>query len=283
VRKLKRDKTILEQKVRDRTAEIQRQKDEISEQKKEIMDSIQYAQKIQKAVLPSDQKIEQSLPEHFIFYRPRDIVSGDFYWISAIEDRVIFAAVDCTGHGVPGAFMSMLGVSFLNEIISRSRRPSAGKILDQLRANVKETLSQSEEGGTKDGMDIALCIYDRQKMTLQYAGAHNPLILIRDGELTEFKADLMPIGIHIVEEKNFSNHNIKVQKGDCFYVFSDGFQDQFGGAEGKKFLSRSMKRMFCDVHSQPMLKQKELIEKTMQQWMKGHEQVDDMIILGVRI
>ncbi len=283
VRKLRRDKAVLETKVKERTAEIQRQKDEISDQKKEIMDSIYYARRIQKAVLPSDKKIDESLPEHFIYYKPRDIVSGDFYWISTMENRIIFAAVDCTGHGVPGAFMSMLGVAFLNEIVSRNRRPSAGRILDNLRANVKETLSQAEEGGTKDGMDIALCIYDPFKMTLQYAGAHNPLYLIRNGEFSEYKADTMPIGIHIVEEKNFKNHNIKVEKGDCIYVFSDGFQDQFGGPAGKKFLSRSMKQLFCDIHKHPMPKQKEIIDETMQRWIKGQEQIDDMIILGLRI
>lgn len=283
VRKLKRDKAILEQKVRERTAEIQRQKDEISEQKKEIIESIEYARRIQKAVLPSDRKVQQNLPEHFILYLPRDIVSGDFYWISSLDGKIIFAAADCTGHGVPGAFMSMLGVSFLNEIVNRSKRISAGRILDHLRANVKETLSQSEEGGTKDGMDIALCIYEPAKMTLQFAGAHNPLYLIRDGELIEYKADIMPIGIHIVEEKNFRTHTIKVRPGDCFYLFSDGFQDQFGGEEGKKFLSKSLKTMFLEVHTRSMPEQKELIHKELQDWMNGYEQVDDIIILGVRI
>jgi len=283
VRKLKRDKAILEEKVKERTAEIQRQKDEISDQKKEILDSIHYARRIQKAVLPSDQKVEQSLPEHFILYLPRDIVSGDFYWISSIDDRVIFAAADCTGHGVPGAFMSMLGVSFLNEIVNKSKRLSAGRILDNLRANVKETLSQSEEGGTKDGMDIALCIYDKSKMTIQYAGAHNPLYLLRSGELTEFKADNMPIGIHIVEETKFKNHNIKVEQGDCIYIFSDGFQDQFGGKYGKKYLSKNLKIMFTEVHQQPMPKQKDMIHQTLMEWMEGVDQVDDIIILGIRI
>ncbi len=283
VRKLKRDKLLLEQKVRERTAEIQRQKDEISDQKKEIMDSIHYAQRIQKAVLPSDRMVEQNLPEHFIFYLPRDIVSGDFYWISSVENRTVFAAADCTGHGVPGAFMSMLGVSFLNEIVNKSRRLNAGRILDNLRANVKETLSQSEKGSAKEGMDIALCIYDREKMTMQYAGAFNPLYLVRNGELTEYKADTMPIGIHIVQETNFKNHTIKVEAGDCFYIFSDGFQDQFGGGEGKKFLSKSMKQMFLEIHGQPMQKQREIVHKTLQEWMNGFDQVDDIVVLGVRI
>jgi serine phosphatase RsbU (regulator of sigma subunit) len=283
VRKLRRDKAVLEEKVKQRTAEIQRQKDEISEQKKEIMDSIHYAQRIQKAVLPSDHNVEEVLPEHFILYHPRDIVSGDFYWVSAIDHRVIFAAADCTGHGVPGAFMSMLGISFLNEIVNKNKRLSAGKILDNLRATVKETLSQSEQGGTKDGMDIALCIYDKTRNTVQYAGAFNPLYLIRNNELTVYKADSMPIGIHIVEETKFRNHTIKVEPGDCFYIFSDGFQDQFGGEKGKKFLSKSMKRMFTEVHKQPMPKQKEIIQQVLMDWMNGYEQVDDIIVLGVRI
>jgi serine phosphatase RsbU (regulator of sigma subunit) len=227
--------------------------------------------------------VEETLPEHFILYLPRDIVSGDFYWISTLENRTIIAAADCTGHGVPGAFMSMLGVSFLNEIVNRNKRLSAARILDQLRDAVKETLSQSEKGSTKEGMDIALCIFDRARMTLQYAGAHNPLYLIRDGELTEYKADQMPIGIHIVEEKKFRNHTIHVEKGDCFYVFSDGYQDQFGGEKGKKFLSGSMKRMFCEIYRQPMPMQKDIIQQKLKQWMDGHEQVDDILILGIRI
>ncbi len=283
VQKLKRDKAILEEKVRQRTAEIQRQKDEISDQKKEIMDSIHYAQRIQKAVLPSDSKVEKELPEHFILYLPRDIVSGDFYWISSIDDKIVFAAADCTGHGVPGAFMSMLGVSFLNEIVNKSKRLSAGSILNELRANVKHTLSQSEEGESRDGMDIALCVFDPSKMTLQYAGAYNPLYLIRNGELTEFRADRMPIGIHAGEEAGFKNHNVKVEPGDCFYIFSDGFQDQIGGEQGKKFLSKSMKLMFAEIHKQPMTKQKEIVYNTLQQWMKGFQQVDDIIVLGIRI
>jgi serine phosphatase RsbU (regulator of sigma subunit) len=283
VRKLKRDKALLEEKVRERTAEIQRQKDEISDQKKEIMDSIHYARRIQKAVLPSDRKAEQDLPEHFILFLPRDIVSGDFYWISTVENRTVIAAADCTGHGVPGAFMSMLGVSFLNEIVNKSRHLNAGRILDHLRDYVKETLSQKEEGSTRDGMDIALCIFDRARMTLQYAGAFNPLYLVRKGELTEYKADVMPIGIHIVKETGFTNHAIKVEPGDCFYIFSDGFQDQFGGEQGKKFLSKSMKKLFLEVNEQPMQKQQEIIHKTLQEWMAGYDQVDDILVLGVRI
>jgi len=283
VQKLRRDNHILEEKVRQRTAEIRKQKDEISEQKKEIMDSIHYAQRIQKAVLPTDHVIQECMPEHFILYLPRDIVSGDFYWIGTKDDKVIFAAADCTGHGVPGAFMSMLGVSFLNEIVNKSRRLSSGKILDQLRDSVKETLSQSEEGESKDGMDIALCVLDRKNLTLQYAGAFNPLYLIRNNELTEYKANRMPIGIHAGEEIKFTDHTIKLKAGDCLYISSDGFQDQIGGEKGKKFLSKSMKALLTEVHSQPMLKQKEILDDVLGQWMKGFQQIDDIIVLGVKV
>jgi serine phosphatase RsbU (regulator of sigma subunit) len=283
VRKLKRDNQILEEKVRERTAEIRKQKDEIAEQKKEIMDSIHYAQRIQKAALPTEHVIQESMPEHFIFYLPRDIVSGDFYWIGSKEGKTIFAAADCTGHGVPGAFMSMLGVSFLNEIVNKSRSLNSGKILDRLRDHVKETLSQSEEGESKDGMDIALCVLDSKKMTLQYAGAYNPLYLIRDKELSEYKANRMPIGIHVGEESRFTDHTIQLRKGDCIYVFSDGFQDQIGGEKGKKFLSKSMKALLTEIHNQPMMKQKEVLGDVLGQWMKGFQQVDDILILGVRI
>ncbi|MCK4745927.1 MAG: SpoIIE family protein phosphatase, partial [Bacteroidales bacterium] len=211
------------------------------------------------------------------------IVSGDFYWAAEKNDKLIVTAADCTGHGVPGAFMSMLGVSFLNEIVNKSKRLSCGRILDELRTSVKETLSQSEEGESKDGMDIALCVLDKAKMTLQYAGAHNPLYLIRNAELTEYKADRMPIGIHGGEESEFRNHNIKVQSGDCIYIFSDGFQDQIGGEKGKKFLSKSLKLMITEVHMQPMPKQKEIMNQTLQKWMKGFQQIDDIILMGMRI
>ena len=158
-----------------------------------------------------------------------------------------------------------------------------GKILDQLRDHVKETLSQSEEGGSKDGMDIALCILDQQKMTLQYAGAFNPLYLIRDSELTEYKADRMPIGIHIVEESKFSDNTVKLNKGDCIYIFSDGYQDQIGGEQDKKFLSKSLKALLTEVHSQPMENQKQVLHDVIKQWMQGYQQVDDILVLGVRV
>ena len=284
VQKLERDKRILEQKVRERTAEIERQKNEIAAQQKEIMDSIHYAQRIQRAVLPKHEKISELLPENFILYMPRDIVSGDFYWMKSIGDLVIFAAADCTGHGVPGAFMSMLGVSFLNEIVSRDEKFTASFILQRLRDLVKTTLSQTgKEGEAKDGMDIALIIYDKKKRKCQYAGAYNPLYLIRNSELSEVKADRMPIGIYQADEKEFTNNELHLQKGDCLYIFSDGFSDQIGGDKGKKFLSKTMKDLLVQIHAEPMSKQKDILQKTLSDWMGSFSQVDDVMVAGLRI
>lgn len=283
VRKLKRDKIILEQKVRERTAEIERQKNEIQTQKEEIMDSIHYAQKIQNAILPSPKKIEEILPENFILFLPRDIVSGDFYWMTRQDKYSVFAAVDCTGHGVPGAFMSMLGVSFLNEIVNKTSELKASIILEQLRSLVKTTLSQSYESESKDGMDISLCILNHKTLTLQYSGAFNPLYLIRNNELQEYKADRMPIGFHFGPETVFTNHEMKLKKNDCLYIFSDGYIDQIGGEKGKKFLSKTMKTTLLSIHQEPMLQQKEILLNTLQDYMGKYQQVDDILIIGIRI
>jgi serine phosphatase RsbU (regulator of sigma subunit) len=283
VRKLQRDKQMLEQKVLERTAEIQRQKDEIAEQKKEIMDSIYYARRIQKAVLPDDHLVNKNMPEHFVLYLPRDIVSGDFYWIAEKEKHTIFAAADCTGHGVPGAFMSMLGMSYLKEIVNKSKRLSSARILDRLRDHVKATLSQSTKGGQQDGMDIALCILNKEGKSLQYSGAFHPLYLIRNGNLTEYKPDLMPIGIYIRKEKPFNSYNIRTAVGDCFYIFSDGYVDQFGGENRKKFLARSFRKLLLSIHNKPMQEQREILLETLKQWMDGYEQVDDILVVGFRI
>jgi serine phosphatase RsbU (regulator of sigma subunit) len=281
--KLQRDKRILEQKVWERTALIQRQKNEIETQKQEIMDSILYAQRIQKAILPSSEEVHKILPENFILFLPRDIVSGDFYWMTRQNDYSVFAAVDCTGHGVPGAFMSMLGVSFLNEIVNNIRKLKANLILEQLRTLVKTTLSQSYEGETKDGMDIALCILNHKTNELQYSGAFNPLYLIRDNKLMEIKADRMPIGIYHDSEPNFTNNKIQLQKLDCLYIFSDGYVDQFGGSSGKKLLTKTLKEILLKIHSEPMARQKDVLYETLHQWKGDYKQVDDILMMGIRI
>jgi len=281
--KLQKDKRILEQKVWERTALIQRQKNEIETQKQEIMDSILYAQRIQKAILPTSEVVHKILPENFILFLPRDIVSGDFYWMTRQNDYSVFAAVDCTGHGVPGAFMSMLGVSFLNEIVNKTRKLKANLILEQLRTLVKTTLSQSYEGETKDGMDIALCILNHKTNELQYSGAFNPLYLIRDNNLLEVRADRMPIGIYYDSEPNFTNNKIQLQKLDCLYIFSDGYVDQFGGNSGKKLLTKTLKEILLKIHAEPMARQKDILYETLHQWKGDYKQVDDILMMGIRI
>jgi serine phosphatase RsbU (regulator of sigma subunit) len=281
--KLQKDKSMLEQKVRERTALIQKQKDEIEIQKQEITDSILYAQRIQKAVLTSSEEIQRILPENFILFLPRDIVSGDFYWMTQKNDYSVFAAVDCTGHGVPGAFMSMLGVSFLNEIINETSDFKANVILEKLRTLVKKTLSQSIDAETKDGMDIALCILNNKTNELQYAGAFNPLYLIRNNNLLEIKGDRMPIGIYQYTETDFTNNEIQLQKDDCLYIFSDGYVDQFGGNSGKKLLTKTLKETLLKIHPEPMVKQKEMLQESLHNWKGYYKQIDDILIIGIRI
>lgn len=283
-RKLQQDKKILAQKVKERTIEIERQRDQIALQNKEITSSIMYAKRIQSAVLPSKDLIERLLPQHFILFKPRDIVSGDFYWITEKDDKVILVASDCTGHGVPGAFMSMLGVSLLNEIINNVQELSACEILNQLRSNVKKTLSQKgRQDETKDGMDLVLCIFDFGRQTVQFAGAYNPLWLIRDNELIVFKGDKMPIGIYVGAEKPFTCQDIEIKKNDIIYLLSDGYADQFGGPDEKKFKSGNLKELLLAIHKKPLSQQKEMLDKTIEDWKGDLQQIDDIMIMGLKI
>jgi len=254
-----------------------------AEQRK-ITESITYASKIQAAVLPPHELIRQYLPDHFIFFLPRDIVSGDFYWFSVNRNRVYFAAVDCTGHGVPGAFMSMLGFTMLNQIVSTNEDLTAAEILNRLREDVKEALHQK---GTMnephDGMDLALCVLDTEEFSLQFSGARNPLYLIRHGELIQYSGDLMPIG-HAgkLESRPFTNHLIQLQKDDMVYVFSDGYTDQFGGESGQKFKRSLFKKTLLSIHEEPLDVQERLLKETLDTWKLNYEQVDDILVLGIR-
>ena len=283
-RKLQQDKKILAQKVKERTIEIEKQRDQIALQNKEITSSIMYAKRIQSAVLPAEDLIERLLPQHFILFKPRDIVSGDFYWITEKDGKIILVASDCTGHGVPGAFMSMLGVSLLNEIINNVKELSACEILNQLRSNVKKTLSQKgRQDETKDGMDLVLCIFDFDKGKVQFAGAYNPLWLIRDNELMVFKGDKMPIGIYVGAERPFTCHDIKIKKNDLIYLLSDGYADQFGGPDEKKFKSGNLKELLLQIHKKPFSQQKEILDKTIEDWKGDLQQIDDIMIVGLKI
>lgn len=283
--RLKQEKIRLEGIVRERTAEIREQRDEISDQKKSIEDSILYARRIQRAILPSDEFAEEILPEHFILFRPRDIVSGDYFWMNKIGHLTIIVAADCTGHGVPGAFMSMLGVSFLNEIVLKDNIVEPHKILNKLRDRVKKTLKQEgKDGEAKDGMDVAVIVIDEKKRKLNFAGAYNPVYIFRGSELIEIKADRMPIGIYIKERESFTLNEFDYDKGDTFYIFSDGYPDQFGGAKGQKFRSKALKGLLASIQDKSMAEQNEILNKTIIDWMgEDNEQIDDMVIVGVRM
>ncbi|MBQ1697338.1 MAG: DUF4154 domain-containing protein [Bacteroidales bacterium] len=267
--------------------EISKQKEEIASQNEKIIESIVYAQNIQRAVMPTMEYFDQYLPEHFILLKPRDIVSGDFYWGTHIGDKFVYTAADCTGHGVPGAFMSLLGISFLNEIAGRSnaRTVSAADILNALRKKIITYLHQTgKEGEQQDGMDMALCIYDKEGAKLQYAGAFNPLVIIRDGTLTQYDADEMPIGYYENQTARFTNHVIDVKKGDMAYMFSDGYADQFGMVEGrkKKYLIKRFKEFLLEIHTLGMKEQEQRLDDNLTQWRGDLKQLDDVLVLGTR-
>lgn len=260
-------------------AEMQR--DQIAYQKKHITDSIHYALRIQRAILPSLELFSDKI-EHFVLYKPRDIVSGDFYWVNHREESWIVIAADCTGHGVPGAFMSMLGISFLNEIVNNRniRRPDL--ILNELRENIIQALKQMDSHNTvKDGMDISVCSLDYKQSVLEWAGANNPLLLIQGGELNTVKADKMPVAIHDIMEP-FTLHRFVLKKGDTLYIFSDGYNDQFGGPNQKKFLSKNFKDTIMSMQDLSMLDQGKKLDDTFEEWRKDVEQVDDVTVIGIR-
>jgi serine phosphatase RsbU (regulator of sigma subunit) len=266
-----------------RNVELKAAFDEIEEKNSEINASIKYAERIQRAVLPPDNYIKEILPEHFILFMPRDIVSGDYYWVTQKDDKIVFTAADCTGHGIPGAFMSMLGISYLNEIVNRMKDLKADKILNKLRKHIMEALRQEgREGEQKDGMDMGLCIYDQKSKLLQFAGAYNSMYLIKNEELEEVKADRMPISIHYHGKESFTNHEMMMEKGDVIYLFSDGFPDQFGGPNGKKYMYKKMKELLLKIHLEPLAKQREMLLKEFEDWKGELEQVDDIIIMGIR-
>jgi serine phosphatase RsbU (regulator of sigma subunit) len=330
IRNIKAQKDRLELQVRERTREIHEQKDEIEaqrnriqwqleeienqrdhileqrdlvlKQKQAMTDSITYAQKIQSAILPLPTAIKDFFSEYFIIFQPRDIVSGDFYWFKETEDSIIIVGADCTGHGVPGAFMSMLGVTLLNEELRGNRQYTPSEMLGLLRAKVKETLAQEDSlEEQKDGMEMAFVLIDKEKRLLQYAGANQPLYLIRkkgpttgidpedhlsiennDYKLFQFKGDKQPIGSYW-EETEFTNHEIDLRQGDTFYIFSDGILDQYGGKKRKKYKAVNFRKLLLSIQHESMQEQKDIIKNTFDTWRGKYEQIDDVSVIGVRI
>lgn len=272
----------LEDKVEERTIELKNQKTVVEEKNQEIVDSINYALRLQKAIIPSEVKIKEALPNSFVLFKPKDIVSGDFYWMNQNDNQVLIAAIDCTGHGVPGAMVSVVGANGLNRCVKEFNLSQPAEILDQLTELVKETF-ESGEDTVKDGMDGALCLIDLEKRTVEYAGANNPLWIIKEasGELIEIKANKQPIG-EFEFKKPFTNHTLELEKGDTIYIFSDGYVDQFGGPRGKKFKYKTLKQLLVANRNLNLDDQKSLLDQTFEDWRQDLEQLDDVCVIGVR-
>ncbi|MFP4620780.1 MAG: PP2C family protein-serine/threonine phosphatase [Bacteroidales bacterium] len=236
-------------------------------------------------MLPKEDQFRNVFSEYFILFKPQSIVSGDFYWIHTNEHKIYLTAADCTGHGVPGAFMSMLGISSMNEIMNNHHNPkTAADILNQLRNMVKHSLHQTgKKDLAKDGIDMAFCAIDQKKMEMDFAGAFNPLYLFRNGNFEKYEADRMPVGIYHTEKESFTNHRISLRKGDVIYLFSDGYVDQFGGSKNKKFKPKNFIELLSRIHHKPMEEQHEILNQTFMQWKGDNFQVDDVLVFGIRI
>ena len=281
----------LEQKVKERTEEVVRQKEEIESKNgqleilyKQVTDSILYAKRIQEAILPPDSMIKELVPNSFVLFKPKDIVSGDFYWFDKKEELVYFSTVDCTGHGVPSAFMSLVGHNILKDIVNNTTLKKPGDMLNKMRELVVKTLHADSEGTkAKDGMDMTLCAINYKTLELQYAAAYNPLYIVRNGELIEHPANKFPIGAFIGEYKDFDNRVVQLQKNDTIYLFSDGYADQFGGPKGKKFMVGNFRKLLLQVSNFGITEQKQVLDKALSDWQGTHEQVDDVLLIGVKI
>ncbi len=281
---------ILELKVVERTEEVVRQKEEVERQSRKVVelyknvtDSIRYAKRLQESILPPERRIKEMLPETFVYYRPKDIVSGDFYWFERIDDKIVFAAVDCTGHGVPGAFMSLIGHNGLNQAAKERNRSRPSEVLADLNRIAYEALHKDREQYlVRDGMDMALCSYDPARGVLEYAGANCPLYLVREGQVLPFAPDKNAIGSFDLTGHAFTDHRIRLQSGDMVYIFSDGYPDQFGGPKGKKFLYRRFRELLVEISTYPVDRQRNMLNDEFNAWRGAHEQVDDILVIGMR-
>ena len=257
---------------------------QIEQQRMNITDSIHYASRIQKALMLPSEELDKLMPSHFVLNKPKDIVSGDYYWVSQKNNRLIIAVADCTGHGVPGAFMSIMGINFLNEIVNKSDAPRANEILNELREHLIKSLGQTgQRDETKDGMEMALCVVDFDKKKIQFSGAFRPMYLISEGELIVINGDRMPIGIYNEEEVSFTNKEVPFKENDIIYLFTDGYVDQIGGLKRKTFKSVKFKQLLKDIHHKPLKEQKSILREEHEIWRSGQEQIDDILILGLQI
>lgn len=267
--------------------EVTRQKDIIEEKNSEITDSITYASRIQQGVIPDDQELTKLFPNHFVFFKPRDIVSGDFYWANRVGNtpKSVIAVADCTGHGVPGAFMSLVGNTLLNQTLNQPSITTPAQTLDYINQQLPKTIkSKSTTGTIKDGMEITMCEFDPETLTMNFAGANSNIYLVRDGVIQIYKGDKQPIGESLSGQiQAYTNHTIALQKNDCIYMITDGFADQFGGEKGKKFKYKPLEDLFCAVSGKNPQEQKDLISTTFNNWKLNHEQVDDVLVIGIKV
>lgn len=255
----------------------------LEEKNKEVIDSIKYAQRIQNAILPPQSIISKNLKQNFILFKPKDIVSGDFYWIENINNCTFFAVVDCTGHGVPGAFMSIIAFNALNQAVNEYKLRKPADILNQVNIEISKTLHQTENIDVEDGMDISLCMLNTDTKELEFAGAHHTLNIVSNGELTTIKSDKFSIGSQKGKDKKFQNHCFKLKKDDFIYIFSDGYADQFGGAKERKFMYKNLRSLLLKNHKKDILLQKQILNDEFYAWKGNLEQVDDICIMGIKI
>ena len=281
----KRSNALLKERneeIEQQNEEIRTKNDQIEAKNKKITESINYAQRIQKAILPDHAAIKSLLPNSFVYYKPYQIVSGDFYWFGVVGKKIVYAAVDCTGHGVPGAFMSMIGSALLNEIVKQKEITESHVILNHLHVGIRDSLRQ-EETHNQDGMDMAIVVIDTETQQMDFSGAKNPLIYIQDGELHFVKGDRYPIGDVINKsERDFTKHTIQLDKATVCYMFSDGYQDQFGGPEKRKFMGKRLREMLLEHHQLDFDKQKQIYEKTLLDWIADTSQIDDVLLIGFK-
>lgn len=289
---LRENERVLEAKVIERTEEVVRQKEEIEIQNrkleilyKHITDSIRYAKRLQDAILPAQSTVDRLLPDSFVLFKPKDIVSGDFHWLFETKDRIFIAVVDCTGHGVPGAFMSIVAHNMLNQIVKEKPELNAAEFLDEMNALAGKTINQhSEDAAVRDGMDMTLCILHKGSNMMDIAGANNPLYIFRNENIQELRADKLPIGyLEDRPSRKFTNNRLQLEKGDTLYLFSDGYADQFGGPKGKKFMVGQFRSFLTQIHKMPMKEQYRTLDLTIEQWRGNLEQVDDILVVGFRV
>lgn len=273
----------LELKVEERTAEVVRAKEIIEKKNSDITASINYAKRIQEAILPPLSSIQKYIHDIFVLFEPRDIVSGDFFWFTEKDGQVVIAAIDCTGHGVPGAFMSMIGNTILNQIVNVDGITRTDLILNRLHKSIRQALQQ-QDTRNRDGMDVAICSIDFHNRILEFSGAKNPLVYIQNGDMNVIKGDRMPIGGEQKEdERLFKRHQLNLQDATTIYIFSDGYPDQFGGPSGKKFMVKKLRELFLQIHNLPFSQQKEILLEKLLNWKQGNRQTDDILVMGFRI